>query len=251
MIYFAACKIHLQSSILIKSFPNFLASDDFHLDYLGKPISPFSRLVEVFHDTLKLQFIRPKADSQEHVLPCPDTPQYSRRTRGCRCVQRAAEEPGNFRLWEQLERGDEMQRQLWRLQDLRDGGGLALQSSFSSLPLISCYPHHHQRNPTLRYTWATFRAITSDWSKHKHSLGTQNLLLYIAYVTCREFGHHYPAYIVDEFLELLGNSFRRTARSRIDEVVQQKLTHALQGSEKFRDRLLKVITDVRALPQSL
>src|SRR6266576_7330366 len=53
--------------------------------------------------------------------------------------------------------------------------GLALQSSFSSLPLISCYAHHRRRDPTLRYTRAHFGllrligASTNTQSEHKTS----------------------------------------------------------------------------------
>src|SRR5258707_2815641 len=34
--------------------------------------------------------------------------------------------------------------------------GLALLASFSSFPSSSCYPHRHERNPTLLCTWAHF-----------------------------------------------------------------------------------------------
>jgi hypothetical protein len=60
----------------------------------------------------------------------------------------------------------------------------------------------------------TFRAFTSDWSKHKHSLGTQNFLLDIAMSRPKEFDVHYSAYIVDEFLFLLGNIFDGPRRFR-------------------------------------
>jgi hypothetical protein len=75
-------------------------------------------------------------------------------------------------------RGTELQqRQLWRMQDLRDGSGfgftvelffLALQQLLST----SSSPESHSA-----LYMGTFRAITSDWSKYKDSLGTQKILL--------------------------------------------------------------------------
>ena len=66
----------------------------------------------------------------------------------------------------------------------------------------------------------------------------------------REFNVHYPAYIVDEFLALLRNIFEGQAGSHIDKAVQE-LTPILRfGGNRFEDRLMKVFTDTRALPQS-
>jgi hypothetical protein len=71
--------------------------------------------------------------------------------------------------------GDEMQRQLRHLQDLGKAAGLALWSSFSSLPSRSYYPNLHQRNHTLHYTQARFGplhltgASTKTPLKHKNS----------------------------------------------------------------------------------
>jgi len=74
----------------------------------------------------------------------------------------------SFKWWR-----DETQRQLLRLQGLRDGGGLGFMVDLFFLAFeqliftsLSTKPH------SALYT-GTFRAITSDWSKHKHSLGTQ------------------------------------------------------------------------------
>jgi hypothetical protein len=91
--------------------------------------------------------------------------------------------------------------------------GLALLSSFSSFPSSSCYPHPHQRNPTLL---CTFRTITSNWRKDKNSLATQGLLFDIAWSRRLGFVYGlYPTYIVDELLSLLGNIFEGQIDSRI------------------------------------
>jgi len=49
----------------------------------------------------------------------------------------------------------------------------------------------------------TFRNITSQWYGHKHSLGTQNLLLHMVTLrdgTISSFDYVYPDYITDELL---------------------------------------------------
>jgi hypothetical protein len=51
--------------------------------------------------------------------------------------------------------GNLLRRQLWRLQDLCDGGGLGLRSSCFFSRSSSCYPRRRRRNPpTRRYTSA-------------------------------------------------------------------------------------------------
>ena len=137
--------------------------------------------------------------------------------------------------------GDRMQQQLWRLRDLCDGGGLGFTVelfflAFSQLLSTSSSKESH----SALYT-GTFRAITSDWSKHKDSLGTQNLLLDIAMSRRWEFEVHYPAYIVDEFLLLLGNIFRGQTGPHIDKAGQQFKSFRSYGSGRFGERLSKVL----------
>jgi hypothetical protein len=114
-----------------------------------------------------------------------------------------------------------MQRQLWRLQDLRDGGGLGFTVELFFLALSQLLSTSSSKESHSALYTGTFRAITSDWSKHKHSLGTQNLLLNIAMSHRWEFDGYYPAYIVDEFLLLLGNIFEGQTGPHIDEARQQ------------------------------
>ena len=146
----------------------------------------------------------------------------------------------NFRFFSRW-RGHEMQRQLWRPQDLLDGGGLGFTVELFFLALsqlLSTSPS--KKSHSALYT-GTFRAITSDWSKHKHSLGTQNLLLDIAMSRHREFDDHYPAYIVDEFLLLLGNIFEGQTGPHIDKARRQFELLPL-GDSSFDERLLRVLT---------
>src|SRR6267142_1862700 len=70
-----------------------------------------------------------------------------------------------------------LQRQLWRLQDLRDGGGLGFTVEHFLLAfkqLLSTSPSQDSHS-ALYIT--TFRVITSDWRDYRHSLGTQIILL--------------------------------------------------------------------------
>ena len=70
-----------------------------------------------------------------------------------------------------------LQRTLWSLQDICDGGGLGVAVEVFLLAfkeLLSSSPS--QESYSALYI-STFRAITSDWRRYKHSLGTQKLLL--------------------------------------------------------------------------
>jgi hypothetical protein len=145
--------------------------------------------------------------------------------------------------------GGEMQRQLWRLQDLGDRGGLGftVELFFIALSqLLSTSPSKESHSAL--YT-GTFRAITFDWNKHKDSLGTQKLLLIIAWTRRREFVEGYPAYIVDEFFLLLDNILEGQTGPHIDAVRRQFESLKMYGSRRFRKRMLRVLTrDPQSLP---
>jgi hypothetical protein len=109
-----------------------------------------------------------------------------------------------------------MRRQLWRLQDLRDGGGLGFTVelfflSLRQLPL-------HESNSV--FYVGTFKAIKSDWEKSTKSrekstkwLGTQHILLNIlSDLIIRGRGNFsdfsYPQPITDMLLEMVGKMLR-------------------------------------------
>ena len=92
----------------------------------------------------------------------------------------------------------------------------------------------------------TFRAITSHWSKHKDSLETQEVLLDIAMSRLQEFESHYPAYIVDEFLSLLGDIFEGQTGPHIDQARQQCEPSRWYGPRRFREGVLRVLTSEQA-----
>ncbi|KAH9011129.1 hypothetical protein EDB84DRAFT_1054909 [Lactarius hengduanensis] len=72
-----------------------------------------------------------------------------------------------------------MMRQLWRLQDVRDGGGLGFSAElfFLSLRRLLSISSLDESNSVF-YT-DTFKTITSRWEESKKSLGTHGVLLNI------------------------------------------------------------------------
>jgi glycerol uptake facilitator-like aquaporin len=135
-----------------------------------------------------------------------------------------------------------MQRQLWRLQDLGDGGGLGFTVELFFLALSQLLSTSSSKDSHSALYTGTFRAITSDWSKHKHSLGTQKLLLGIAVSRRQEFDENYPDYIVDEFLLLLGNIFEGQTGPHINEARQQIESYTTYPNRRFREGVLRVLT---------
>ena len=139
-----------------------------------------------------------------------------------------------------------LRRQLWRLQDLCDGGGLGFTVELfliSLEQLLSTFPSHESYSQL--YTF-TLRAITSDWRKLKHSLGTQKLLL-DAIASRHGFlhGSNFPEYITDELWELLGDMLEGQADPYISSAVQQLRDHQTEGY-KYGPKAEAVISQLRA-----
>ena len=217
---------------------------------------PFSRLAELSRDPRAMQFLRPSQTLKGMCSPTPTLRNILEGQGDAEAYKELLENLRNssFSSWG----GDEMQRQLLHLQDLRDGGGLGYTVELFFLALSRLLSTSSSKESHSALYTGTFRAITSDWSKYKYSLGTQKLLLYIATSRRLEFEGKYPAYIVEEFLVLLRNIFEGQAGSHIDEVIANLTcswsldAFKFMGMKiKFDDRLLKVITDARALPSSL
>jgi hypothetical protein len=229
--------INDDSHQIISQLPGLL--DDFDL-YNQAPI-PFSRLVELSPDPRKLQFICPGKTVKSICSPALTLRNILEGQGDADAYKELLKNLENFRFFSGWHR-NEMQRQLWRLQDLRDGGrlGFTVELFFLALSqLLSTSPSTESHSALFT---GTFRAITSDWSKHKHSLGTQKLLLDIPLSRLREFDEYYPAYIVDEFLSLLGNIFDGQTGPHIDRARQQFESFELSGPRRFRERVLRVFT---------
>lgn len=111
---------------------------------------------------------------------------------------------------------DLMRRQLWRLQDLRDGGGLGftIELFFLSLRQLLSIPSLHESNSV--FYIGTFKVITSHWKKSGESLGTQHILLNIicdliipGRGVLSDFS--YPQSITTMLLEMVGKMLREYA----------------------------------------
>ena len=211
------------------------------LDDLNWALIPFSRFVELSHDPRKLQFIRPRQTLKGMCTPATTLRNILEGNGDANAYKELLKNLENFHFrpgWQ----GDEMQRHLWRLQDLRDGGGLGFTVELFFLALSQLLSTSSSEESHSALYTGTLRAITSDWSEHKDSLGTQKLLLDIAMSRREEFDAHYPVYIVDEFLLLLGNVFKGQTGPHIDKSRQQFGSFGLYDPRRFRERVLRVLT---------
>jgi len=241
---------YVQSSITRRSGE---ITSQFHgvfddLDYPA-PV-PFSRFVELSHDPRKLQFIRPGQTLKSMCSPAVTLRSILEGQGDADAYKELLKNLGEFVHWSRWQ-GNELQRQLWRLQDLSDGGGLGFGVELFFLALSQQSSTQSLKESHSALYAGTFRAITSDWSMRRHTLtgGTQNLLLGIALSRNHEFDRYYPAYMVDEFLDLLGNIFEGQPSSHIDKAVYQLASIPVYARSGFYDRLFDVITGTRVLPR--
>ncbi|KAH9009620.1 hypothetical protein EDB84DRAFT_1571104 [Lactarius hengduanensis] len=128
-----------------------------------------------------------------------------------------------------------MERQLWRLQDFRDGGGFGYWVELFFL--MSSQILQIQLPPDASYALhiGTFRAVTSNWRQHKHSIGTQRVILNVVCdMAILDRGilsdTVFPRYITDKLLVLLGNVVEGQSGSHIDDAMTRKeLNDAIEG----------------------
>ena len=116
-----------------------------------------------------------------------------------------------------------MTRQLWRLQDLRDGGGLGFTLELFFLSFRQLLSTSVAQNPDQVFFCGTFKVITSRWADSKESLGTQNILLNLAcdlIIPGRGVfsDFDYPGYITDMLFKLIDVMLRGCTGSHIDNV---------------------------------
>ena len=128
-----------------------------------------------------------------------------------------------------------VQRQLWRLQDLRDGGGLgfSVELFFLALKQLLSATSSNESN-SLLYIGA-FQAITSDWDKYKTASGTQSLLLdMISPDHGIIFKYSYPTYITDEFFGLLRKFFEEHEQGclLLDVAIRELSAHTSEETEQ-------------------
>ena len=116
-----------------------------------------------------------------------------------------------------------MTRQLWRLQDLRDGGGLGFTLELFFLTSRQLLSTSVAQDSDQVFFCGTFNVITSRWADSKDSLGTQNILLNLAcdlIIPGRGVfsDFDYPGYITDMLFELIDVVLRGCTGSHIDDV---------------------------------
>ena len=149
-----------------------------------------------------------------------------------------------------------MERQLWRLQDLRDGGGFGFWVEFLFLvvqQLLNIPLSSDAHSPLIL---GMFRAVTSNWRQHKHSIGTQRVILnLVCDMAIRSRGHlsdfssSFPTYITDELLVLLEKMVEGQSGSHIDDAMKELEDAGPVWSAEvrlFRAKAIKVISSLRA-----
>ena len=151
-----------------------------------------------------------------------------------------------------------MERQLWRLQDLRDGGGLGftIELFFLALRQLSSAPPSLDRpsSPELKkvfYT-GTFNIIKFNWEKSKDSVGTQRILLeLLCDLIIQGRGMfsdvRYPRYVVEMLLDLVGKMVEGLGQTgphpHIDDLIDELTDESLGNHINIvlRDETLSTI----------
>jgi len=211
---------------------------------LDPVLVPFSDLVEHLRDPRKLQFIRPGQTLKSLCSVVPTLRNILKGQGDADAFKELRNDLGELHLGMFRWKENELQRQLWRLQDLSDGCGFAFTVELFFLALKQLLSTSSSKKSHSALYTGTFRAITLDWSKHKDSRGTRKLLLDIALSRGYDFQDEYPEYIVDEFLKLIGNIFKGQD-TYIDEANQQLVLFRPYAPANFWDRLSDVINPPR------
>ena len=145
-----------------------------------------------------------------------------------------------------------MKRQLWRLLDLRDGGGLGFTIELFFLALRQLELSSTSSSSELKeaYYTGTFNAITSEWENCKNSVGTQRILLdLICDIVIGGRGafsnYPYPPYIVKMLLELVRKMVEghEGFRAHIDDIIQEleEVNFRNPVDNDLREKALRVI----------
>ena len=152
-----------------------------------------------------------------------------------------------------------MERQLWRLQDLHDSGGFGfgVELSFLVIDQLLKIPLSPDAHSSLII--GMFKTITSNWMQHKHSIGTQRVILNVVcdmaihnrgLLSDLELPRYLPRYLTDKVLVLLENIVQGQSGSHIDEVMkelndgikEQDADSKLTETCLFREEVVKVIS---------
>jgi hypothetical protein len=155
-----------------------------------------------------------------------------------------------------VERHQSMERQFWRLQDIREGGalGFTLELYLLSLKQILSTTTSRPRDILLTYYNGALKSITSGWERCNGTL--QIILNIVCDMAVRDRGifsnFKYPDYvnITEELLMLLGNMVEGQANPYIDDALKELL--ALEEwriyDREFLKKVSGIIEDRRAGP---
>jgi hypothetical protein len=135
-------------------------------------------------------------------------------------------------------------RQVWRLQDLSEGGGLGFTVELFFLAFKQLLIPSSSKEPYSGLYVGTLRAITSDWSKYQNSVGTQRLL--VDMVEPHHgiiFSFDYPDNIIDEFLVFLRKILTGKRGDYINDVAVQLRSATHDTVEERRLKLLRQALD--------
>jgi hypothetical protein len=161
-----------------------------------------------------------------------------------------------------------MERQLWRLLDLRDGGGLGftIELFFLALRQLSSAPDKSSSSELEEVFYSgTFDVIKSNWEKSRNSAGTQRILLdLLCDLIIQGRGifsdFRYPPYIVGKLLDLVGKMAeglgRRGPLPHIDELLYDLTGGSLRDRmhtrlrDEARKKILQSLNIVSSLPNS-
>ena len=163
------------------------------------------------------------------------------------------------RQWSGISHGHLIERQLWRLQDLRDGGGFGfwVELCFLGIEQLILIPLSPDALSSLLL--GMLRGAASSWRQHKHSIGTQRVILNIMCdfaIPDRGLlsNHNFPRYITDELLVLVEKIVEGQSGSHIDEAMEEledtihEENELMRGTDisLFRAEAVKVISRSRS-----
>ncbi|KAH9996397.1 hypothetical protein BJV74DRAFT_883684 [Russula compacta] len=213
-------------------------------------LTPLNKTVESFRDPLKLQLVLPGQNLRSICSPVATFRDIQKGQWNADAFQETLKDLGAFIQlppWQ----GSLLRRQLWRLQDLLDGGGLGFTVELFFLALRQLLPRSSPNDSHSTLYLSTFRAITSNWNNYRDSLGTQKVLLHMVvsdHGIISDF--EYPTYITDELLTLLGNLLRgrrgQHINDAIDELTRQYRFEHRTGHREWWSKALDAITQTQA-----
>jgi len=136
--------------------------------------------------------------------------------------------------------------QLWRLQDLRDGGLVYMLELFISAirPSKAAASHHSSRPLYI----GTFRSITANWKECRHAIWTQRLLVNLLRQVLPQNDDspvdEVPGYIIDEFLSFVGNVLEKKKGSHVNDAIAMIRAYDLLrgGTQEIAQKAIATIS---------